>query len=278
MATYNNTLHDLISFLKASDEGRSSFSSILPTVVSLEMDGISGIVIGNLFSINKQLLPDSYTGLDYVVKKIKQSIQTNTWTTTIEAYPFKHFDGDNNIDGIKQKINNAINNSSILNPHILNFNSGGVSSLSIPPDPNQPLPTQPFDKNGLSAVVNFFKAKGYSNYGIAALVGGLIQESGLVAISDSVYNGIEQFGLAQWTANRLASLRKKSLYNTQPTQLNFIAEELQTTHKSSGDILKKATTLEEALAASQKYEAYAIEGKRRNYAIDIYNRLATGSL
>lgn len=114
MATYNNTLRDLISFLKAEDGPEGSFSMILPNIISLDLDGISGIVIGNLFNINQDTIPNAYKGLSYVVRKIKHNIVNSNWTSTIEAYPFISNSGKNNINNKRQNISYSYSNSNIL--------------------------------------------------------------------------------------------------------------------------------------------------------------------
>jgi hypothetical protein len=58
------------------------------------MDGISGIIIGNLFKINSDILPKGYKNLTndgvgsklgYIVTGIGHSIKSNDWVTTLEA-------------------------------------------------------------------------------------------------------------------------------------------------------------------------------------------------
>ena len=48
---YQNSLKDLINFFKAISTSRTKNKAIIPTKVSLVMDGIGGIVIGNLFKL-----------------------------------------------------------------------------------------------------------------------------------------------------------------------------------------------------------------------------------
>jgi lysozyme family protein len=61
----------------------------------MDIDGIGGIVIGNLFKINNSILPAGYKGLSgfgrqlgFIVKNFHHKIENNDWVTTIEAYPF----------------------------------------------------------------------------------------------------------------------------------------------------------------------------------------------
>lgn len=60
-------------------------TSIIPLKFNLKLDGISGIIIGNLFKINKTRLPDSYKKSDvvFIVLGEEQEITDQDWTTTI---------------------------------------------------------------------------------------------------------------------------------------------------------------------------------------------------
>lgn len=71
---------------------QNTFKAIIPTELSVEMDGIGGIVIGNIFTINQDIVPKGYqsvTGrkLGYLVGKLGHSISNNDWITNIYAYP-----------------------------------------------------------------------------------------------------------------------------------------------------------------------------------------------
>lgn len=93
---YNNVLRDLLGFLSSIEETNNfKFNGILPVTLSIDMDGIGGIVIGNLFVINDDVLPASYknvTGygrkLGFLVKGLNHRLENNDWVTSIDAYPF----------------------------------------------------------------------------------------------------------------------------------------------------------------------------------------------
>ena len=93
---YNNVLRDALGFFSSLDENPNRFSGIIPVMLSLDMDGFGGAVIGNLFKINEEVLPKSYKfgnggvgrQLGFLVKNFNHKIENNDWTTTIEAYPF----------------------------------------------------------------------------------------------------------------------------------------------------------------------------------------------
>jgi LAS superfamily LD-carboxypeptidase LdcB len=88
-----NALRDLIQFSRNyfAVPG-NSYSVIIPTKLSLTLDGLGGIVIGNLFRISDNALPKGYNGtttygnkLGYIVTDISQDVKSGEWTTTIGA-------------------------------------------------------------------------------------------------------------------------------------------------------------------------------------------------
>jgi hypothetical protein len=85
-----NTLRDLINLFQTYERGDISNRAILPTKLSIEMDGIGGIIIGNIFKISNDVIPQGYKGtigtnLAYVVLGIGHSIQNNDWVTKIDT-------------------------------------------------------------------------------------------------------------------------------------------------------------------------------------------------
>ena len=90
---YQNALKDLINYYKAITNTKIKNKAIIPTKLSLEMDGIGGIIIGNLFKIPEDNLPKGYKGgengygskLGYIVTGIGHSLQSNDWVTKIDA-------------------------------------------------------------------------------------------------------------------------------------------------------------------------------------------------
>jgi muramidase (phage lysozyme) len=89
---YANALKDVINFFKTYVQNDNKNRSIIPTKLSIEMDGIGGLVIGNIFRIPEEILPKGYKGIEvgpskigYIVTGIKHSIQNNDWVTTIDA-------------------------------------------------------------------------------------------------------------------------------------------------------------------------------------------------
>jgi hypothetical protein len=89
---YSNALRDMIRYFQNNYADNNKNRGIIPTKLSLTIDGIGGIVIGNMFRIPDRLLPRGYKGQDkigakigFLVTGLKHSIQNNDWTTTIEC-------------------------------------------------------------------------------------------------------------------------------------------------------------------------------------------------
>jgi hypothetical protein len=89
VARLANSLRDLINLFQTYERGDATNRAILPTKLSIEMDGIGGIIIGNVFRIPNDVLPQGYSGtganIAYVVTGIGHSIQNNDWITKIDA-------------------------------------------------------------------------------------------------------------------------------------------------------------------------------------------------
>jgi hypothetical protein len=89
---YSNALRDMIRFFKNNFADNNKNRGIIPTKLSLTIDGIGGMIIGNMFRIPDRLLPKGYKGegktgakIGFLVTGLKHSIQNNDWTTTIEC-------------------------------------------------------------------------------------------------------------------------------------------------------------------------------------------------
>lgn len=65
-----------------------NYRSIIPINVELTLDGIAGITIGEVFTLNTDMLPKEYDRKDlgFMVTSIQQNITKSDWTTTIGAY------------------------------------------------------------------------------------------------------------------------------------------------------------------------------------------------
>jgi hypothetical protein len=94
--SYSNSLRDVINFISSVRNTDNKDKGFIPTQISLTLDGIAGFVIGNLFKVDPNFIPQYYKRKDgnsgYIITKIGHQVESNSWTTTIKGYPF-------NLDG-----------------------------------------------------------------------------------------------------------------------------------------------------------------------------------
>jgi hypothetical protein len=280
----NFAYRDFLAYLARIDE-RNNFKAIIPTELSVTLDGIGGIVIGNIFSINQDIIPKGYKStpgrkLAYIVTRISHNLQDNDWTTTLDAYPII-FENKEGVDAAKDWDNQNYPGAK-PGENIITLSAGGI--------PIARISTKSINQDNLRRAVQFFLQAGYNDVQVAALVGGFIQESG---VNPEIINKIGAVGIAQWLGGRKQQLLSKSEPYSLITQLNFIIEEFNNTEKSAGNSLKASKTLQEAIAAAASYERYAgidvrngvtyeevlgaIEtGKRIGYSEDLLARIRVG--
>jgi hypothetical protein len=90
-STYKTALRDLIAYFKSIGNSTSKNRAIIPTKLSVEMDGIGGLIIGHIFKIPDDLLPKGYKGgslgskQGYIVTGIGHKVSNSDWTTEIGA-------------------------------------------------------------------------------------------------------------------------------------------------------------------------------------------------
>lgn len=89
---YANALKDIINYFTSIGVSNAKNRAIIPTKLSLTMDGIGGMVIGNMFKINDDILPAGYTGtggvgsqIGYIVTGLGHKVSNNDWTTQVDA-------------------------------------------------------------------------------------------------------------------------------------------------------------------------------------------------
>jgi len=87
-----NIYSDILNNIKSRDPNTES-AAIIPYTFNIEMDGLSGIKYGQIFSIEPTRLPKSYLKLSdktqpfvgFLVYNIDHKIENNTWVTTIKG-------------------------------------------------------------------------------------------------------------------------------------------------------------------------------------------------
>ena len=104
-------------------------------------------------------------------------------------------------------------------------------------------------KGDKSKAMQFFMSKGLSQHMAAGIVGNLIQESSLN--TTAVGDGGKAFGIAQWHPDRQKGLKQLAKKNGTDisdfnTQLEYVWQELNDTHKSALDGLLKSKNAEQA--------------------------------
>jgi hypothetical protein len=64
-----------------------NFKALIPFELSLTLDGIGGFVIGQIFTINKNILPRDYYNkkLGFIITGISHDLSKNDWTTTLKT-------------------------------------------------------------------------------------------------------------------------------------------------------------------------------------------------
>ena len=76
------------TYLNTYDEttGKAGPAGIVPFEVGIEMDGISGIKIGEAFKINEEIMPNKYNGvIGFIVTGVNHKVANNRWTTLLKA-------------------------------------------------------------------------------------------------------------------------------------------------------------------------------------------------
>lgn len=119
-------------------------------------------------------------------------------------------------------------------------------SIQKPVQKSTYKPTMEKTTNKKDQIIQYFVNKGLTVNQARGIYGNIMQESGgnISIVSGDGYNS---YGIAQWTGPRKVALFNK--YGTSPTlqqQLDFIWEELNTTHKSALAGLRNSNTIEEA--------------------------------
>jgi hypothetical protein len=202
---YKNALKDVIVAIKAICNDPNQFRSIIPTKLSITIDGIGGIIIGNIFRIPDDSLPRGYKGEDGVGRKVGflvtglgHKIDTGFWETTIDSQSVILEKNDPNQTKIDYEKIIIIPPIPSPGGSIGNFqgSSGG------------------FNQNNIKTAVQFFLSKGFTDEATSAIVGSFLQESQLnptiVNINDKLsYNSSEQTyaaGIAQWIGPRRVKL------------------------------------------------------------------------
>lgn len=83
---YKHYASTYVTDVESEDNKLAGPAGIIPFEVNLEMDGISGIKIGQAFTIKSKIMPSQYDGVvGFIVTGIDSKISNNRWTTNLKA-------------------------------------------------------------------------------------------------------------------------------------------------------------------------------------------------
>ena len=151
---YANALKDLISAFKSLTNDKNKYNAIIPTKLSITMDGIGGLVIGHIFKIPDNLLPKGYKGgglgskLGHIITSIGHSISNNDWVTNIDAQTIILDDPTPDIDGEKFSYQDYV---ALISQSTISLAKGQPSIT--PEDINISITTTPWSAAFISYVV-----------------------------------------------------------------------------------------------------------------------------
>lgn len=170
----NFAFRDFLAHLDRTNGGNNVYKTIIPTELNVTLDGIGGIIIGNLFKINEDIVPNGYKGvlgrkLAYIVTSLGHNISDNDWTTNLKAYPIV-FEQSKGTEVYKQWKNQKYPGT-VISVGGRNFNLSGANllqgSYSTTNDNN------PFNIIANNNTLNYRGVTGYkiaSNSGLQFLV------------------------------------------------------------------------------------------------------------
>ena len=79
------------SFINIFKEDNTSDPGLIPIELSVTLDGIGGLKIGQVFKLSQvdKFLPDVYKDYGFIITGLDNDIENNKWNTTIRALTFK---------------------------------------------------------------------------------------------------------------------------------------------------------------------------------------------
>jgi hypothetical protein len=285
VANATNYYMEKLSGIKNEDFATRA-AAMIPVSVNFTTDGVSGMAMGQSFTISDKLLPYTYTNrsipgipnkrfvnMGFIVVGVSHRIESNRWDTAIKASMIFLKD--------KSDFNGNPVRTNFVEGKQLGVNSTNQVSSYISIEKSTPVEKEA----AIKIAKTFFEQRGYSKEQVSAIIGGLLQESQLNPNAINPSSGA--YGIAQWLGDRKNRLLSKTDYNKLETQLAFVIEEFNGSESIAGNKLKSAKTLEDAIVAMATYERYAgvtinsayqdvlvarETGNRIGYSKNIYNR------
>jgi hypothetical protein len=163
----------------------SSFKSIIPTTVSLELDGIGGLIIGHLFRLPPELLPAGYKGgtvsgqevgrkLGYIVTRLGHKISNSDWITQLEAQTIILEDSTKTVFNLSEALNAAKQGNAVVVNTSGNVTVNGEVLI-------KPVPTSP-------------NSEFWTLVAISAAENHLNNRQGMADVAQSIYNRLRAGG------------------------------------------------------------------------------------
>lgn len=80
-------MNSYLNTLLVQMEGGTDYKAVVPISVDLEVDGISGLTIGEIFTVDKRVLPKDYVSksIGFIITRLSNKITTDSWITKIES-------------------------------------------------------------------------------------------------------------------------------------------------------------------------------------------------
>ena len=224
---YSNALKDQINYYRNNTNADNKNRAIIPTKLSIEMDGIGGIIIGNLFRIPEDILPRGYKGggagpakIAYAVTGLGHSIQNNDWKTNIEAQ-FIILDQPKGLATSTAKAIKAGNK-------ILTSNENGIKKIVQKiveiSKTKYKAPSSPTIKKNLDQIEKECIKQGITNkFIIIAIKANILKETGGVPINEDLagYAVTENARIRDIFTKRVASLSDAELTIAKQNPVSF---------------------------------------------------------
>lgn len=158
--------------------------------------------------------------------------------------------------------------------------SRGLMEVERNPDIiSKPLPSNVSQRS--KDAMGYFESRGWTKAQAAGIVGNLLAESSLNTDANNPgdgSDGSDSIGIAQWNGDRAKALKKFAAMNHADwrdfgVQLAFVDHELNTSHKSIGDNLRKAGDVQGATDVAVMFEGPRGSNKGARFAHNYKGRL-----
>jgi hypothetical protein len=82
-----STMNGYLNTLLVEMEGGTNYKAVIPISVNLTVDGLSGLTIGEIFTVDKKVLPRDHKdkSIGFIITKLASQIIGGSWTTNIES-------------------------------------------------------------------------------------------------------------------------------------------------------------------------------------------------